>query len=113
MQGTELDFREPRPLGSTVLDHAFTDLDRDGDGIARFDVDGTTLWMDSGYGYAMVFTGDPLPERRPAEPGDRADDLPAERVPHRRRADPPRARRVVHRRVGHRAPLKAGASPSK
>ena len=59
--GTGYDFREPRAVGATLLDHAFTDLERDGDGIARFELDGVTLWMDASYGYAMLFTGDPLP----------------------------------------------------
>jgi aldose 1-epimerase len=33
--GTEYDFRQPRRIGSTTLDHAFTDLERDEDGLAR------------------------------------------------------------------------------
>ena len=64
--GTEYDFREPRPIGATRLDHAFTDLDRDGDGLARVRlVDPGTdtelvLWVDESYRYLMLFTGDPL-----------------------------------------------------
>jgi aldose 1-epimerase len=65
---TACDFRRPRPIGATVLDHAFTDLERDENGLARVvlvDPDaGTalTLWFDRSYGYVMVFTGDPLPD---------------------------------------------------
>ena len=33
--GTEYDFRSSRPVGSTVLDNCFTDLERDEDGLAR------------------------------------------------------------------------------
>src|SRR5262249_61254443 len=32
VDGTELDFRVSKPLGSIQLDHCFTDLRRDGDG---------------------------------------------------------------------------------
>jgi aldose 1-epimerase len=66
--GTEHDFRAPRPLGATVLDHCFTDLERDEDGIARVRLHdpktGRTVrvWVDGSYPYLMVFTGDPLPD---------------------------------------------------
>jgi aldose 1-epimerase len=61
--GTELDFRSPRRIGKTKLDHGYTDLERDGAGIARVtleaaDGSGTTLWVDAGLPYVMVFTGD-------------------------------------------------------
>jgi aldose 1-epimerase len=67
---TEYDFRQPRPIGSTVLDHAFADLERDGDGLARVTLSdpdhGTevSLWVDESYAYLMLFTGDPLPDVR-------------------------------------------------
>jgi len=35
VQDTAYDFRQPRRIGSTTLDHAFTDLERDEDGHAR------------------------------------------------------------------------------
>ena len=44
------------------LDHCFTDLERDEDGLARVELDGTTLWVDESYPYLMVFTGDALPD---------------------------------------------------
>jgi aldose 1-epimerase len=67
VDGTVYDFRESRPIGSTVLDNAFTDLARADDGRAyvRLEApDGTsiTLWVDERYPYLMVFTGDPLPD---------------------------------------------------
>jgi aldose 1-epimerase len=62
-----LDFRSPRPVGATVLDHPFTDLERDPDGLARVVLRepggaATTLWVDGAYRYLMLFTGDPLPD---------------------------------------------------
>jgi aldose 1-epimerase len=58
----ELDFRERRPIGPTVLDHCFTDLARGADGRARVRLGATTLWVDEAWPYVMVFTGDPLPD---------------------------------------------------
>jgi aldose 1-epimerase len=61
--GTNLDFRSPRRIGETKLDHGYTDLERDGAGLACITVEavdgsGRTLWVDEGYPYVMVFTGD-------------------------------------------------------
>ena len=66
---SEFDFRRPRAIGTTRLDHAFTDLERDPDGLARVTLSGAgrelTLWVDDAYGYLMLFTGDTLePPRR-------------------------------------------------
>ena len=66
--GTEYDFRVPRKLASTVLDHAFTSLSRDSDGRAWVRLEGgdarTGMWMDASYGWLQVFTSDSLePER--------------------------------------------------
>jgi aldose 1-epimerase len=65
VEGTTFDFLRPRAIGSTRLDHAFTDLDRDEDNVARVqlvgpDGRGVALWVDQAYGYLMVFTGDAL-----------------------------------------------------
>ena len=68
VEGSELDFRQARPIGATVLDNAFTELERDSDGLARARLedpesgDAVTLWVDEAYRYLMVFTGDPLPD---------------------------------------------------
>ena len=70
VQDTEYDFRQPRQIGSTTLDHAFTDLARDDDGLARVELrdpdHGTSvsLWVDESYPYLMLFTGDTLPDAR-------------------------------------------------
>jgi aldose 1-epimerase len=67
VEGTEYDFRRPRPIAATKLDNAFTDLQRDEDGLARVvlgDPDRQTelrLWVDATYPYLMLFTGDTLP----------------------------------------------------
>jgi aldose 1-epimerase len=62
--GTEFDFRAARKLGDTRLDHAFTGLQRDGDGLAWVRLDGggtrSALWADGAYRWLQVFTGDPL-----------------------------------------------------
>jgi aldose 1-epimerase len=63
VDGTELDFRTPRQIGSVRLDHCFTDLTRDMDGRVRVRLgEATTLWADESYAYLMVFTGDGLPD---------------------------------------------------
>jgi aldose 1-epimerase len=66
VEDTEYDFRTPRRISSTALDHAFADLERDQDGLARVelrDPDRETrvsLWVDESYPYLMLFSGDPL-----------------------------------------------------
>jgi aldose 1-epimerase len=68
VEETEFDFRKPKRIGSARLDHAFTGLDRDEDGLARVELldpdQGTqvSLWVDESYPYLMLFTGDPLPD---------------------------------------------------
>jgi aldose 1-epimerase len=63
VDGTEYDFRVPRPTGATRLDDCFTDLERGDDGRARVTLDGRlTLWVDEAYDFLMLFTGDPLPD---------------------------------------------------
>jgi aldose 1-epimerase len=69
VEGTELDFRSARRIGETKLDTGYTDLERDDAGVARVSVEtdgrGRTLWVDEGYPYVMVFTGDiPAVQRR-------------------------------------------------
>jgi aldose 1-epimerase len=62
--GSAYDFRDIRPIGSAVLDHAFTGLDTgpDGRALARLAGPDTSLalWAGSGYRWLQVFTGDPL-----------------------------------------------------
>ncbi len=65
---TPLDFREPRPIGGTVIDTGFTDLERGPDGLARVELaapDGgpkVAVLLDGAYGFLQVFTGDALPD---------------------------------------------------
>ena len=66
VEGTEYDFRAGRVIGGTVLDHAYSGLQRGPDGRASVLLDdpdtgsALTLWVDESYPYLMVFTGDPL-----------------------------------------------------
>ncbi len=66
----DLDLRAGPALGNRALDHCFTDLDRDEDGLARVvltrpDGGAATLWMDEAWPFVMVFTGDTVePARR-------------------------------------------------
>jgi aldose 1-epimerase len=66
VDGTDYDFRDLTPIGRTKLDNAFTDLDRDADGMARIELrgeaNGVDVWMGEAYSYVMVFSGDPLPD---------------------------------------------------
>src|SRR5262249_30194583 len=67
VEGTEYDFRLPKRIDSIKLDHAFTDLQRDADGLARVELRTSdretkvSLWVDQSYNYLMLFSGDPLP----------------------------------------------------
>jgi len=65
--GSEYDLRRARPIGPTVLDTTYTDLDRDPDGLARVrlsppDGRSVTLWVDGTWTHLQVFTGETLPE---------------------------------------------------
>jgi aldose 1-epimerase len=66
--GTGYDFRQPRPIGDIEIDTTYADLDRDADGRAEVTLatpDGdrsVTLWLDQGFRYVEIFTGDTLPE---------------------------------------------------
>jgi aldose 1-epimerase len=72
VEGTPYDFRKPRTIGATKLDHALTGLDRDADGRAWAHLTAgggsgarVSLWAGEGYRWLQVFTGDPLgPDRR-------------------------------------------------
>jgi len=62
--GTQFDFRTARQIGTVMLDHAFTGLERDEAGLAwarlTSDGTGTALWAGPGYRWLQVFTGDTL-----------------------------------------------------
>ena len=62
--GSPFDFRAPRAIGDTSLDHALTGLARDEDGRAWARLTkgafGLGLWAGPGYDWLQVFTGDAL-----------------------------------------------------
>lgn len=63
--GSEFDFLEPRSLGSTEIDFAFTDLERDEDGRAWTRLTGSdgacaSIWVDRSYPFVEIYTGDTL-----------------------------------------------------
>jgi aldose 1-epimerase len=70
VEGTPFDFLEPRRLGASRIDFAFTDLVRDDAGRAwtrLWGPDGACaeLWVDETYGFVETYTGDTLtPARR-------------------------------------------------
>ena len=92
VDGTEYDFRQPRAIGATRLDHALTGLSRDGDGRAWAylaagergrppggPVGGRRLPVAAGVHRRPAGAGPP-----PQGGGHRAHDLPAERLRDRR-----------------------------
>ena len=108
VQNTEYDFRQPRRIGSTTLDHAFTDLERDADGLARVELRDpdhgarVSLWVDEQLPLPDALQRRPASRRPPAQPCRRAHDLPAERISDRGRPDQAGARLLVHEHMGHR-----------
>lgn len=70
VDGTDVDFRSPRRIGSTELDTAYAGLVRAESGRVQVDLvraDGSSarLWAGQGYDHLQVFTGDTLaPHRR-------------------------------------------------
>jgi aldose 1-epimerase len=62
--GTPYDFREPRLVGGTRIDHAFTGLTAGPDGRARAELSGAgvrvAFWAGQGYRWLQAFTGDTL-----------------------------------------------------
>ena len=62
--GTAYDFRTPRLVGDVALDHGFTDLEHDADGIATVTLrDPATgrevaLWLDGGHRWLQVYNAD-------------------------------------------------------
>jgi aldose 1-epimerase len=69
VEGSPYDFRGGRPIGDERVDHCFTDLTRDPTGVVTVTLAAgerrVRLWLDQGYHYVQVFTGDTLvPARR-------------------------------------------------
>lgn len=55
VEGTPYDFRSPRPVGATVLDICYADLDEPG-----LEFDGLSLRWDVAHSFVQLFTGDTL-----------------------------------------------------
>jgi aldose 1-epimerase len=68
VSGTGFDLRTSRKLAGVRLDHAFTGLRREPDGLAWVRLTGggltTAMWMDAASTWLQVFTSDPLEEER-------------------------------------------------
>ncbi|HVV77809.1 MAG TPA: aldose 1-epimerase family protein [Mycobacteriales bacterium] len=66
--GTPYDFRSARRIGDLEIDHTYTGLQRDADGLARLrlsapeDGRAVTVWVDEAYPYLEIFSGDALPD---------------------------------------------------
>lgn len=62
VDGSDVDFREARPIGDVVLNDAFTDLERDHDGLAtvvlRGPGRGVELWVDDHVRWLQLYSAD-------------------------------------------------------
>lgn len=69
VDGTDMDFREGREIGSVQLDTCYTDVIPDADGFTRVHLihpDGSpviVVGMDPSHGFIQAYTGDTLPEQ--------------------------------------------------
>lgn len=67
VEGTAFDFRVTRPLRGLALNDAFTDLERDSDGVATTVLRdpasglGVALWVDAGHPWLQLYTADDVP----------------------------------------------------
>ena len=68
VDGDPVDFRSARLLGSTALNTCYLNPVRDADGMVRISLSNShngrrvTVWMDENINYAVLYSGDPLPE---------------------------------------------------
>lgn len=67
VEGTRFDLRTSQELGERQIDVAYTDLERDAEGLARVrlalpDGPAVELWADESYPFLEIFTGDSLPQ---------------------------------------------------
>jgi aldose 1-epimerase len=62
----DLDFRAGAVIGETVFNHCFGAPERDEDGLARVRLSNGSralvVWMDEAYDYAVLYTGEALPD---------------------------------------------------
>ena len=67
VENTPYDFRQPRPVGETVLNLCYLEPLRDADGLLRIKLSAAdteravTVWMDDAFDYVVLYSGDPLP----------------------------------------------------
>ena len=59
---TAFDLRRGRTIDDLQLDHCFGALERGADGRARIELDDLVLWMDAGFRWVQLYSGDKLPE---------------------------------------------------
>lgn len=68
VDGTPYDFRNPHPIGETVLNTCYLNPLRDADGLLRLRLASpqgarvVTVWMDAAFNYVVLYSGDPLPD---------------------------------------------------
>jgi aldose 1-epimerase len=67
VEGRPIDFRRPRVIDTAKLDHPFTNLERDREGLAqvilRHRNDEIRIWQDRSFDFVQVYTGDTLPNQ--------------------------------------------------
>ncbi len=69
VEGTPYDFRVPRPMADVQINHGFTDLVRDADGVATVGLRdpgtgrGVALWVDRHHPWLQLYTADDVPAR--------------------------------------------------
>ena len=61
LTGGPHDFRDPKPIGDTVLSATYGGLERDAAGRAWVRLGRTRLWMEPAYEYVLLFSGEDLP----------------------------------------------------
>ena len=106
VEGTDFDFRAGKHLGDQKLDTPFTDLDRDQRRTSMGAPHSHRCHANRAVGRPALPDHRDLHRRHPKShtpthgTRDRADDLPAQRLPNRQRPDPPRTRPVVDHHLG-------------
>lgn len=69
VDGISVDFRSPRRIGGTSLNTCYLNPTRDADGKIRIKLANPdsgrslTVWLDETYNYAVLYSGDPLPDQ--------------------------------------------------